>query len=73
MEVFVSDERDPANVFLELLCSYILLNKRNEGKVIKINKNSKDLLKILKLNTKKVTENNMKIFFYQLLLTIVNI
>jgi methionine--tRNA ligase beta chain len=49
MEVFVSDERDPANVFLELLCSYILLNKRNEGKVIKINKNSKDLLKIEKL------------------------
>jgi len=46
MEVFVSDELEPSSIFLELLCSYILLDKRNEGKVIKINKKSKDLLKI---------------------------
>ena len=45
MEVFVG-EFEPESIFLELLCSYILLEKRKEGKVIKINKKSKDLLKI---------------------------
>ena len=46
MEVFVSSEGEASSLFLELLCAYIRLKERNEGKIIRINKNSKELLKI---------------------------
>ena len=46
MEVFVSSEGEASSIFLELLCAYIRLKERNEGKIIRINKNSKELLKI---------------------------